>query len=93
MYKYVDKSIFEKIIGASTSKEVWDILVKVLKRVNRVKEMRLQTLRGDLEAIKVNNSTDVSSYITCVQVVANQLKHMEKPSQMQGLWRKFFNHH
>jgi len=45
--------------------------------------MRLQTLRDDLETMKMNNSTDVSSYITCVQVVANQLKHMEKPSQMR----------
>ena len=37
--------------------------------------MCFQTLRGELEAIKMKDSKDVSSYITCVQIVANQLKH------------------
>jgi len=41
----------------------------------RVKQMRLQTLRGELEVMKINDSEDVSSYITRVQTVANQLKH------------------
>jgi len=36
--------------------------------------MRLQTLRGELEAMKMNDSEDVFSYITCVQTVANKLK-------------------
>ncbi|XP_068487002.1 uncharacterized protein [Phaseolus vulgaris] len=67
--------IFEKISYASTSKEAWDILEKVFKGVvRRVKQMRLQTLRGELEAMKMKNSEDVSSYITRVQTIANQLK-------------------
>jgi len=36
--------------------------------------MHFQTLRGELEAMKMKDSEDVSSYITCVQTVANQLK-------------------
>ena len=36
--------------------------------------MRLQTLRRELEAMKMKDSKDVSSYITCVQKVVNQLK-------------------
>jgi len=36
--------------------------------------MRLQTLQGELEAMKMKDSEDVSSYITHVQTVANQLK-------------------
>ena len=38
-----------------------DILEKVFKGVNRVKQMRLQTLRGELKAMKMNDSDDVSS--------------------------------
>jgi len=37
--------------------------------------MRLQTLRGELEAMKIKDSDDVSSYITHAQTVANKLKH------------------
>jgi len=31
LYKVVDESIFEKIFGASTSKEAWDVVKKVFK--------------------------------------------------------------
>jgi len=36
--------------------------------------MCLQTLRGEFESMKMKDSKDLSSYITCVQIVANQLK-------------------
>jgi len=71
-------SLFEKIVGASTIKEAWDILKKVFKGVNRVKQMHLQTLQGELEAMKMKDSEDVSSYITHIQAVSNQLKHNGK---------------
>ena len=31
LYRVVNEAIFEKIFGASTSKELWDILEKVFK--------------------------------------------------------------
>jgi len=37
LYRAVDESIFEKIVGASTSKEVYDILKKVFKGVDQLK--------------------------------------------------------
>jgi len=37
--------------------------------------MRLQTLRGELEAMKMKVLEYVSSYISRVQTIANQLKH------------------
>jgi len=69
------RTIFENTASASTSEEAWDIMEKVFKGVNRVKQMRLQTLRGELEAMKMNDSNDVSSYITRLQTVVDQLKH------------------
>jgi gag-polypeptide of LTR copia-type len=69
----VDESGFEKIAGATTSKEAWDILEKVFKGTDRVKQVRLQTLRGELESMKMKESESVSDYITRVQAVVNQL--------------------
>jgi gag-polypeptide of LTR copia-type len=67
------ESGFEKIIGATTSKEAWNILKKMFKRADRVKQVCLQTLRGELESMKMKESESVSDYITRVQVVVNQL--------------------
>ena len=40
--------------------------------------MRLQTLRGKLESMKMKKSENVSDYITRVQTVANQLNQNEE---------------
>jgi len=73
LYRAVDEAIFEKIVGASTSKEAWDILEKVFKGADRVKQVCLQTLRGELENMKMMESESVSDYITRVQAMVNQL--------------------
>ena len=72
LFRAVDESSFEKIARATTSKEAWDTLEKVFKGTDRVKQVRLQTLRGELESMKME-SENVSDYITRVQTVANQL--------------------
>jgi gag-polypeptide of LTR copia-type len=45
----------------------------VFKGTNRAKQVRLQTLRGELESMKMKESESVSDYITRVQTVVNQL--------------------
>ncbi|GKD07240.1 hypothetical protein Tco_1186925 [Tanacetum coccineum] len=69
---------FEKIAEATTSKEAWDKLEKVYKGADRVKQARLQTLRGELEAMKMKETEGVSDYITRVQAVVNQLKRNDE---------------
>ncbi|KAG8474810.1 hypothetical protein CXB51_031511 [Gossypium anomalum] len=73
LFRAVDKSGFEKIVRATTSKEAWDILAKVYKGADRVKQVHLQTLRGELKGMKMKESEGVSDYITRVQTVVNQL--------------------
>jgi gag-polypeptide of LTR copia-type len=45
----------------------------MFKGADRVKQVRLQTLRGELESMKMKETESVSDYITCVQAVVNQL--------------------
>ena len=71
LYQAVDESGFQKIAGAKSSKEAWDTLEKVFKGADRVKQVRLQTLRGELESMKMKESEGVSDYISRVQSVAN----------------------
>jgi len=56
LFRAVDESSFEKIVNATTSKEAWDILKKVFKGADRVKQVRLQTLRDELESMKMMDS-------------------------------------
>ncbi|GJU58197.1 retrovirus-related pol polyprotein from transposon TNT 1-94 [Tanacetum coccineum] len=74
LFHSVDESWFEKIVGATTAKEAWETLEKVYKGAERVTQVRLQTLRGELEAMKMKESEGVSDYITRVQTMVNQLK-------------------
>ncbi|KAG6485542.1 hypothetical protein ZIOFF_054102 [Zingiber officinale] len=73
LFRAVDESGFEKIVNATTSKEAWDILETAYKGADRVKQVRLQTLRNELEGMKMKESEGVSDYITRVQTVVNQL--------------------
>jgi len=78
LYQGVDEAGFEKIAGAKTSKEAWEILQTAYKGAERLKQVRLQTLRGELESMRMKESEGVSDYITRVQTVANQLKRNEE---------------
>nr|KYP35059.1 hypothetical protein KK1_043932 [Cajanus cajan] len=73
LYRAVDKSGFEKIANAKSSKVAWDILEKVNKGDERVKQVRLQTLRGELENMRMKESENVSEFITRVETVVNKL--------------------
>ncbi|GKC23421.1 retrovirus-related pol polyprotein from transposon TNT 1-94 [Tanacetum coccineum] len=64
LFQSVDESGFEKIAGASTAKQVWDTLEKAYKGADRVKQVRLRTLRGKLKAMRMKETKGVSDYIT-----------------------------
>jgi len=73
LYRAVDDSDFEKIANAMSSKEAWDILEKAYKEDNRVKQVRLQTLREELERMRMKEDEGVAEYVSRVEIVANQL--------------------
>ena len=66
LFRAVDELGFEKIERATTSKEAWDTLEKMFKGTDQVKQVRLQTLRGELESMEMKESENVSDYITRV---------------------------
>ena len=70
----LDDSIFPKSIGAKTVKEAWDILKMDYKGNDKVKTVRLQTLRTQFEILRMVELESVDQFMTKVMGVVNQLR-------------------
>ncbi|XP_012439227.1 uncharacterized protein LOC105764946 [Gossypium raimondii] len=63
-----------KIACATTAKQAWEFLQNSFKGDEKVKRVRLQTLRGEFESLQKTESESVSDYYSRVLSIVNQLK-------------------
>ena len=63
--------MFEKVADATTSKEAWEILQNSLQGFDKVKKIKLQTLRADFEVLKMKESKCISEFCSRSMVVVN----------------------
>jgi hypothetical protein len=70
----VDDSIFSKIIGIGTSKQAWDILKSSYQGNDRVKIVKLQTLRMQFETLRMTESENVDQFMTRVIGIMNRIR-------------------
>ncbi|KAK2989292.1 hypothetical protein RJ640_027329 [Escallonia rubra] len=70
----VNDNTFEKIAQATTAKRAWDTLENVFKGIDKVKKVRLQSLRGEFESLQMKDSETIFDYISRVLSVVNQLE-------------------
>ncbi|KAL5806123.1 hypothetical protein ACOSQ4_028856 [Xanthoceras sorbifolium] len=74
LYQAVDEIVFERISSATTAKDAWEMLQKSYKGDEKVKSVRLQTLRGEFETLSMKDSETISDYFSRVQFIVNQLR-------------------
>ena len=70
LYQGLDESTFERVAKATTSKEAWEILATIYKGVERVKRLRIQSLRGDLEDAQMK----ISDYYSRLLLIVNKMR-------------------
>ena len=74
IFQSVEEMIFEKISSIEIAKAASDILQQSYKGDDRVERVWLQTLRGDFESLRMNDSESISAYFDRVQTIVNQLR-------------------
>ncbi|KAL4582178.1 hypothetical protein LXL04_006720 [Taraxacum kok-saghyz] len=74
IYQTVDENIFERISSSDTSKEAWDSLYKTYRGEDKVKAVRLQTLRCEFDGLKMKESETVEDFYNRVITTVNQMR-------------------
>ncbi|KAL3326003.1 hypothetical protein AABB24_036956 [Solanum stoloniferum] len=74
IHKCLDDGMFEKVADATTSKETWEISQNSLQGVDKVKKIKLQTLRTNFEVLKLKESKSISDFCSRLLATVNQLR-------------------
>ncbi|KAK2370871.1 putative mitochondrial protein [Trifolium repens] len=76
IHQCVDSSNFEKISSATSSKQAWDILINAHGGANKVKKVRLQSLRRQYELIGMTDKESIGEFFTRLQTIVNTMKNL-----------------
>ncbi|XP_068651551.1 uncharacterized protein [Aristolochia californica] len=78
IYQALDDDGFEKISSATSAREAWEKLQTSYKGVEKVKKVRLQTLRGEFECLHMKSYESILDYFSRVVIVSKQLKRNDE---------------
>lgn len=70
----VTESIFPRIIRGNTAKEAWEILEQEFQGDSKVRSIKLQSLRGEFENLKMKKGELMKDYFSRVIEIVNQMK-------------------
>lgn len=88
IHQCVDDVNFEKISGAKSSKEAWDILQQSYAGADKVKQVKLHSLRRQFELLCMKDQETVAEYFNRIQVIVNSMKACNEAVSNQQIVEK-----
>ncbi|KAJ0456159.1 putative RNA-directed DNA polymerase [Helianthus annuus] len=88
LFQSVGDTIFERIALAKSSKKAWSILHKSYQGENRVKSIKLQSLRCEFDALNMKEGESVEDYFNRIILVVNKLRMNEETVSEQRIVEK-----
>jgi CHAD domain-containing protein len=76
IHQCVDSANFEKISSATSSKQAWDILNNAHGGGDKVKKVRLQSLRKQYELLGMMDKESIGDFFTRLQTLVNTMKNL-----------------
>ncbi|KAK8960948.1 hypothetical protein KSP40_PGU001706 [Platanthera guangdongensis] len=74
IYQGVDEATFDKISEAVSSKEAWEVLQRSMQGVDKAKKVKLQSLRGEYEMLRMQATEKVGDFVTRLRTLTNEMK-------------------
>ncbi|XP_006604983.1 uncharacterized protein LOC114400439 [Glycine soja] len=88
IHQCVDPQNFAKIVSATSAKQAWDILAKVYAGLERLKRVKMQTLKCQFELLHMNEKEGIVEYLNCVLGLSNQMMACGENLKYQDLVEK-----
>ncbi|GAV64933.1 UBN2 domain-containing protein [Cephalotus follicularis] len=90
IFQAVNEVSFERISSSKSAKEAWDTLNAAYNGEEKIKLVRLQTLRCEFDSLKMNDSETVEEFYNPVITLVNQIKvNEENIEDKKKLLKKF----
>nr|XP_025616460.1 uncharacterized protein LOC112708736 [Arachis hypogaea] len=90
IHQVLDDDMFDKIADIINAKKVWDTLQNFVIGVEKVKKVRLQTLRAEFESLMMKETESISDYFTKVFMVVHQMKRLAEKLEDVCVVEKIF---
>ena len=74
IYQCVDDPHFEKLAGTTTAKEAWETLNKAYAGAEKVKKVRLQTLKRQYDMLQMEEKETISEFFARIQILVNAIR-------------------
>nr|KYP71345.1 Signal peptidase complex catalytic subunit SEC11C [Cajanus cajan] len=74
LQQVVTDTIFPRIMGATTSKEAWNTLQEEFEGSEKIRAVKLQTLRHNFELLNMEESETVKDYYSKIKEIINQMR-------------------
>ena len=75
----IEEFIFSQISGATNTHQAWNLLAFAYKGIDRVKMVRLQTLRLQFESLKMKETKTVDQFMIRVSSIVTQFQTYGEP--------------